>query len=72
MGEVLPHPAKPTNPGFSCPFFTKKAINRVAFVTPMTLPLCNLFVRMIRRLGLETDPFGARTGTLAGPGMTGG
>ena len=37
----------------------------------MTLPLCNLFVRMIRRLGLETDPFGARPGTLAGLEMGG-
>ncbi len=29
-------------------------------------PLCNLFVSMLQRLGLETDQFGSSTGTLSG------
>ena len=29
-------------------------------------PLCNLFVSMLQRLGVETDRFGTSTGTLAG------
>ena len=29
-------------------------------------PLCNLFVSMLQRLGLETDQFGTSTGTLTG------
>ncbi len=29
-------------------------------------PLCNLFVCMLQRLGIETDRFGSSTGTLAG------
>jgi hypothetical protein len=28
--------------------------------------LCNLFVTMLERLGVETDGFGPRTGTLTG------
>jgi len=33
------------------------------------LPLCNLFVCMPQRLGLDTDQFGTSTGTLTGPEM---
>jgi hypothetical protein len=29
-------------------------------------PLCNLFVSMLQRLGIETDKFSTGTGTLAG------
>jgi hypothetical protein len=29
-------------------------------------PLCNLYVSMLQRLGIETDKFGSSTGTLAG------
>ena len=29
-------------------------------------PLCNLFVSMLQRLGIETDKFGSSTGTLTG------
>jgi hypothetical protein len=33
-------------------------------------PLCNLFVSMLQRLGIETDRFGSGTGTLAGLSTT--
>jgi hypothetical protein len=33
-------------------------------------PLCNLFVGMLQRLGIETDKFGSSTGTLTGLEMT--
>lgn len=33
-------------------------------------PLCNLFVNMLQRLGLETDKFGTSTGTLTGLEMS--
>ena len=29
-------------------------------------PLCNLYVSMLQRLGIETDRFGSSTGTLTG------
>lgn len=32
-------------------------------------PLCNLYVSMLQRLGIETDQFGTSTGTLAGLSM---
>jgi len=34
-------------------------------------PLCNLYVSMLQRLGLETDAFGSSTGTLTGLEVTG-
>jgi hypothetical protein len=34
-------------------------------------PLCNLFVSMLQRLGIETDAFGSSTSTLTGLEMTG-
>lgn len=33
-------------------------------------PLCNLYVSMLQRLGIETDKFGSSTGTLTGLEMT--
>lgn len=35
-------------------------------------PLCNLYVSMLQRLGVETDRFGSSTGTLTGLEITGG
>jgi hypothetical protein len=35
-------------------------------------PLCNLYVSMLQRLGLETDQFGSSTGTLTGLEMSRG
>ena len=32
-------------------------------------PLCNLYVSMLQRLGIETDHFGTSNGTLPGPVM---
>ena len=32
-------------------------------------PLCNLYVSMLQRLGIETDHFGTSNGTLAGLSM---
>jgi hypothetical protein len=32
-------------------------------------PLCNLYVSMLQRLGIEADKFGSSTGTLAGLGV---
>jgi hypothetical protein len=29
-------------------------------------PLCNLFVSMLQRMGIESDQFGSSTGTLSG------
>ena len=34
-------------------------------------PLCNLYVSMLQRLGIETDKFGSSTGTLTGLNMVG-
>ena len=36
----------------------------LAFKRDNNTPLCNLFVTMLQRLGLETDAFGSSTGTL--------
>ena len=38
----------------------------LAFDPKRNPPLCNLFVSMLQRLGLEVDKFGSSTGTLAG------
>jgi hypothetical protein len=38
----------------------------LAFDPKSPPPLCNLFVSMLQRLGLETDKFGSSTGTLPG------
>jgi Protein of unknown function (DUF1552) len=38
----------------------------VAFDAEKNTRLCNLFVTMLQRLGVETDAFGSSTGTLAG------
>ena len=40
----------------------------LAFDTKNNLPMCNLFVQMLQRMGLETDRFGSSTGT-AIPGL---
>ena len=32
-------------------------------------PLCNLFVNMLQRMGIETEKFGTSTGTLTGVEM---
>jgi hypothetical protein len=37
-----------------------------AFDTQNNTPLCNLYVSMLQRLGVETDAFGSSTGTLTG------
>ena len=33
---------------------------------PGKIPLCNLYVTMLQKLGIETDSFGNATGTLTG------
>jgi hypothetical protein len=38
----------------------------LAFDAKTNPPLCNLYVSMLRRLGLEMDKFGGSTGTLTG------
>ena len=38
----------------------------LAFVPKSNPPLCNLYVSMLQRLGLEVDKFGSSTGTLTG------
>lgn len=38
----------------------------LAFDPDQPPPLCNLFVSMLQRLGLETDSFSTSTGTLTG------
>ena len=38
----------------------------LAFKIRASLPLANLFVSMLQRLGLEVDTFGSSTGTMAG------
>lgn len=40
--------------------------NHLAFDPKSNPPLCNLFVSMLQRLGLEVDRFGSSTGTLTG------
>lgn len=43
----------------------------LAFDTNNNLPLCNLFVSMLQRMGIEADKFGSSTGTLSGLEMAG-
>jgi hypothetical protein len=43
----------------------------LAFDTKKNYPLPNLFVSMLRRLGLEIDRFASSTGTMRGLEMTG-
>jgi hypothetical protein len=43
----------------------------LAFDPAKSPPLCNLFVSMLQRLGLEVDQFGSSTGTLTGLETTG-
>src|SRR5205807_6229793 len=38
----------------------------LAFDPKKSPPLCNLYVSMLQRLGIETDKFGSSTGTLTG------
>jgi BMFP domain-containing protein YqiC len=40
--------------------------NHLAFDPKSNPPLCNLYVSMLQRLGLEADKFGSSTGTLTG------
>lgn len=42
----------------------------LAFDQDNSPPLCNLYVSMLQRLGIETDSFGTSTGTLSGLEMT--
>ena len=44
----------------------------LAFDASSPPPLCNLFVNMLQRLGIETDNFGTSTGTLTGLEMSRG
>ncbi|MBM4098104.1 MAG: hypothetical protein FJ261_15250 [Planctomycetes bacterium] len=37
----------------------------IAFDTARNKPLCNLYVRMLQRFGVETQKFGSSTGALA-------
>jgi BMFP domain-containing protein YqiC len=46
--------------------------SHLAFDPKKNPPLCNLFVSMLQRLGLEVDKFGSSTGTLTGLEMAGG
>lgn len=43
----------------------------LAFDSQSSPPLCNLYVSMLQRLGIETDSFGPGTGTLAGLELSG-
>src|SRR5262249_2940383 len=43
----------------------------LAFDPKSNTPLCNLFVSMLQRLGLEVDKFSSSTGTLIGLEITG-
>jgi hypothetical protein len=38
----------------------------LAFDAQSPPPLCNLYVNMLQRLGIESDKFGSSTGTLTG------
>jgi hypothetical protein len=38
----------------------------LAFDPKNAPPVCNLYVTMLQRLGIEADQFGSSTGTLAG------
>ncbi|MBU6175876.1 MAG: DUF1552 domain-containing protein, partial [Planctomycetes bacterium] len=42
----------------------------IAFDPQSNPPLCNLYVSMLQRLGIEVDSFGSSTGTLTGLEMT--
>jgi len=42
----------------------------IAFSRNHNTPLCNLFVTMLQRMGVETDSFGSSTGTLTGLSLT--
>jgi hypothetical protein len=44
----------------------------LAFDPAKPPPLCNLYVSMLQRLGIEADRFGSSTGTLTGLEMAGG
>jgi BMFP domain-containing protein YqiC len=46
--------------------------SHLAFDPKKNPPLCNLFVSVLQRLGLEVDKFGSSTGTLTGLEMAGG
>jgi hypothetical protein len=46
-----------------------KHAGHVGFDTVHNKPLCNLFVTMVQRLGLETDRFGSSTGTISELGI---
>jgi hypothetical protein len=41
----------------------------LAFEPKSAPPLCNLFVSMLQRLGIEADKFGSSTGTISGLDM---
>jgi BMFP domain-containing protein YqiC len=45
--------------------------SHLAFDPKSNPPLCNLYVSMLQRLGLEVDKFGSSTGTLTGLEMAG-
>lgn len=42
----------------------------IAFSRNHNTPLCNLFVTMLQRMGVETDSFGSSTGALTGLSLT--
>lgn len=42
----------------------------IAFKRDNNTPLCNLFVSMLRRMGIEADAFGSSTGSIAGLNQT--
>ena len=42
----------------------------IAFKRDSNTPLCNLFVSMLRRMGIEADAFGSSTGSIAGLNQT--
>jgi hypothetical protein len=42
----------------------------IAFKRDNNTPLCNLFVSMLRRMGVEADAFGSSTGSIAGLNQT--
>jgi len=42
----------------------------LAFKRENNTPLCNLFVSMLRRMGIEADAFGSSTGSIAGLNLT--
>jgi hypothetical protein len=42
----------------------------IAFKRDNNTPLCNLFVSMLRRIGIEADAFGSSAGAIAGLDQT--